>query len=623
MKLPDIICTLTPERISNDWLDKLVQAGMTCIRINASHLNALQLEEMLKLLTAYRHEHPQAYKIMLDLPGPEFRVFGYEQPLTLDRDGVISITSHRDDALPAATLRTNLQWSAKSAWVNHPVRFMNGELEGVVTEVSEQLIQVRISQGGLLRPNAHIFIEGITYSLPFFGEHDLKFIQSGMKEMIDQLALSLVRTPADIDTVKAQLMARGIRKLPELVVKIETRSAIDCLEQLTELADALIVARGDLGMEVKPEAIPLIQKQLLALGKQRHKPVYIATQILSSMLHSIHPTRAELSDLANAMLEGAAGFVLSEETAIGDYAVEAVAQIRKVVEKIFSPDKLLLQSMVQEHDLEQRFWEILTGSKPYGREIRDLQSISQCLWHKGWAEANAGNVSLLLDPTSDPQLLSILQLIYQQSGQEALFDFAELEWYLVSASGSRFREYSGSGFGSFVLIGTKAYNLAPVARTSIYQDKPMLENPNPMIVFPDTRPPTSEWITHHLTHDWLRKNRPAERVILHSHITDWIIISKIREYHNKPEELIKYIRSLLPELDICLPKGFAIAEFAPSGSSKLAEATLKYLPRTNIIVWEAHGVFITAENFNQAYDRMELLGKAAQVYLGVQQLGMK
>lgn len=218
--------------------------------------------------------------------------------------------------------------------------------------------------------------------------------------------------------------------------------------------------------------------------------------------------------------------------------------------------------------------------------------IGELIWQRGWAEANAGNVSIRLPDSLSGDIQEILNIKNKN-----------YIWLLVSSSGSRYREFRKLGFSNFNLIG-------------IDKDEFSSEKTDTQIIFPDEREPTSEWITHKAVQQWLINNREDETVILHAHSTDWIIISNSIDYEESKPELIKEIRDGLPELNIYFPKGITLLPFAPPGSEELAEITLRGLVQSNIVIWEKHGILITAKDINCAFDYLEIISKAATVYLG-------
>jgi rhamnulose-1-phosphate aldolase len=180
----------------------------------------------------------------------------------------------------------------------------------------------------------------------------------------------------------------------------------------------------------------------------------------------------------------------------------------------------------------------------------------------------------------------------------------DLAWFLVSATGTRYRDFRKILFKNFILVG---------AKKSEADDNSLSGE----VVFPSQRKPTSEWAAHSVIQKWLMLNRPKDKVILHAHPTDWIVISSLPEYQEDKNELMKSIRSNLPELDIYFPGGIALLPYTAPGSLALANQTLSAIVGSNVIIWEKHGILVTAECVDIAFDYLEIVSKAAEVYLKV------
>lgn len=248
--------------------------------------------------------------------------------------------------------------------------------------------------------------------------------------------------------------------------------------------------------------------------------------------------------------------------------------------------------------IENDIWQALSEHKTFGTEIVNLLDIGERLWHKGWAEANAGNVSVRLPEDLVEVHESLLTSLLPISKA------ADYAWYLVSAIGSRYRDFRKSLFKNFVLVGI----VKSEADNNSFSEE---------VVFPSHRKPTSEWATHSMIQQWLLLNRPQERVILHTHPTDWIVVSSLPEYREDKNGLVKSIRSVLPELDVYFPGGIALLPYATPGSWELANQTLPAMVGSNVVIWEKHGILVTAECVNIAFDYLEIVSKAAEVYLKV------
>ncbi len=240
---------------------------------------------------------------------------------------------------------------------------------------------------------------------------------------------------------------------------------------------------------------------------------------------------------------------------------------------------------------ELEIWSVLLANPTFGNEIQNLLDIGELIWLRGWAEANAGNVSIRLPESITESLIQLLHC-----------NVKNYVWFLVSSTGSRYREFNKLGLQNFNLIGLDKADF----KSGIS---------NKQIIFPEYRKPTSEWVTHLSVHEWLYQNRDNDTIVLHAHPTDWITISNCRKYKDSKPELIKEIRESLPELNIYFPQGITLLPFAVPGSDELAELTVKGLNQSKIVIWEKHGILITAKDVNCAFDYLEIVSKAASVYL--------
>lgn len=253
---------------------------------------------------------------------------------------------------------------------------------------------------------------------------------------------------------------------------------------------------------------------------------------------------------------------------------------------------------------DQNLWQCLLADEYIGLEISDLLEIGSLLWQKGWAEANAGNVSLRFPDTLSGNTQALLKQVIDSSSNYNGINIIDITWFLVSASGSRYRQFKFRGFDNFVLIG-------------IHQFKDNDLDKSEFICYPQTRKPTSEWQTHRLVQQWLSNNRSSDKVVMHTHLTDWITLSNLPDYSIDQGKFIKDLIKYLPELEIYLPNGIALTKYAPPGSATLALETLSAIHQSNAIIWEKHGVVVTAESINQAFDYIEVLSKAAAIYFSV------
>ena len=245
-------------------------------------------------------------------------------------------------------------------------------------------------------------------------------------------------------------------------------------------------------------------------------------------------------------------------------------------------------------NLELALWDALIADEAFGEELHNLVEIGSLIWQRGWAEANAGNVSIRIADCL-PKTIKVIKEVFNDCTRYAP-DFGNYTWFLVSATGSRYREFPRLGFLNFVLIGINQTNQT-------------------QIIFPTDRKPTSEWVTHLAVHNKLLNSPDNNKVILHTHPTDWIVLCNSLKYIEAPEQTLSELFTYLPELGIYLPDGITRVPLTAPGSAELAVLTLEALEKSKVILWEKHGLFVTAESINRAFDYMEIVSKAATVYL--------
>lgn len=574
----DIIVSLCPLRSNPEWIKNFVSAGMSIARINASHSNLAEIKGMVLSLRSTVPSLP----IMLDLPGPEYRLDGFEADLIVAKDQSLRIY-RSSNTQKVDCISANFPVLEGSSVANAILRFMNGELCARLIAVNPDWIEVQFQNGGVLRPHAHLSISSIKCDLPYLSENDSELIQYAQIAGIEYLALSMVSSGKDIIQVKKLLSDTGIKHKPLLCVKFETAEALEFMPEIISEGSAFFVARGDLAHAIDPELIPLVQKEIVKHCNNAGKPVFLATQILSTMAINPYPLRAEISDLANAIWEGFSGITLSEESAIGDYPLEAVSTVKRMISKVREGSLPYLQ---------QNIWEALWREPSFLCLIDKIKDIADRIWQSGWAEANAGNLSINIT-----DMISSLNLSESEVSSDTKQKISPQEqnksWYLVSRTGSRYREFAVSPKQCLVLICVDR---------------------NTEVFFPKAAKATSEWISHLSIHQLFEKSGREEKVILHAHPKDIISLSHLPEYG---DELVEKLYQALPEMQIYLPQGFALTSFSPPGSCVLAEKSLAALQSAKVIVWQYHGLLCCGKDLDMAFDYLEIVTKAAAVYMQI------
>ena len=322
-----IVCTIGPA--SEDKLDALIAAGMDCARLNFSHGSYEDHKKRYDLIRAAAQRAGRPIAILQDLQGPKIRVGKVQEPgIELKPGDLLTITNRVVLGQPGlvSTTYQNLPTDVKPG--DH-ILLDDGLLELEVVSEGVTDVVTRVLVGGLLKSNKGINLPGVKVSAPALTPKDKEDLTFGLALGVDYVALSFVRDVGDVQEAKALIKLSG-RNVP-LIVKLEKPEAVDQLEAIADATDGLMVARGDLGVEMRPECVPLIQKRAIEVVNARAKIVITATQMLESMIHNPRPTRAEASDVANAVLDGSDAVMLSGETASGKYPIEAVSMMRDII----------------------------------------------------------------------------------------------------------------------------------------------------------------------------------------------------------------------------------------------------------------------------------------------------
>lgn len=355
MKKTKIVCTLGPSSCTKEVISAMYDAGMNVARLNFSHGTHEEHAAKIKIIKELREERGIPLPILLDTKGPEFRTGRYENgKITLKEGDEFTFTTE------------NILGNEKRVSVNYPylcevlkkgdkILLNNGLMEFEVTEVTDNDVKTVVKIGGETRDHKSMFFPNKDLKLDFLSEQDKSDLLFGIEQGIDFIALSFVSEKKNIDDVREFLKANGGEDI-DLIAKIENTSGVKNLESIVKASDGVMVARGDLGVELPYETIPNVQKRMIDVCRILGKRCITATEMLESMIHSPRPTRAEISDVANAVYDGTSAVMLSGETAAGEYPVEAVKAMAKIVEQaeqhseylqIIPEDQFVISSPVQ------------------------------------------------------------------------------------------------------------------------------------------------------------------------------------------------------------------------------------------------------------------------------------
>ncbi|GBL22075.1 pyruvate kinase [Clavibacter sp.] len=331
MRRAKIVCTMGPAVESVEKVSELIRAGMNVARLNLSHGGYEEHQNRLDLVRAEAARVKQPVAIMVDLQGPKIRLGRFENgPHELMRGDIFTITTD-DIAGDKSRVSTTYKGLPGDCKAGDLILIDDGKVTVQVIEVKGSDVITKVIEPGIVSNNKGINLPGVAVSVPAMSEKDIEDLRWGLKAGADFIALSFVRSAKDIDDVYKVMDEVGHR-IP-VIAKIEKPQAVDNLEEIVLAFDGIMVARGDLGVEMPIEDIPLVQKRCITLARENAKPVIVATQMLDSMINNSRPTRAEATDCANAVLDGADALMLSGETSVGAFAIEAVSTMARIIEK--------------------------------------------------------------------------------------------------------------------------------------------------------------------------------------------------------------------------------------------------------------------------------------------------
>jgi pyruvate kinase len=332
MRRAKIVATLGPATDSPERIAELIEAGVNVIRLNLSHGSHEDHARRVAIVRSLARKVKKPIAILLDLQGPKIRTgklkggayvqLVYGQPFvitTREVEGTSQIVGTTYQALPGDVRAGNR------------VLLSDGLIELQVQGTTETDVETTVLHGGELRENQGINLPGVMVSAPSLTEKDVEDLKFGLDQGVDYVALSFVRKPEDIVVLREHISRQGLST--PVIAKIEKPEALAQLDEIMQSVDGVMVARGDLGVEMRPEQVPLIQKRIIRVANKHGVPVITATQMLESMIHNPRPTRAEASDVANAILDGTDAVMLSGETAVGEFPIEAVRIMARIAQE--------------------------------------------------------------------------------------------------------------------------------------------------------------------------------------------------------------------------------------------------------------------------------------------------
>ncbi|MGP3979143.1 pyruvate kinase [Streptomyces sp. 8N114] len=330
MRRAKIVSTLGPSTDSYEQIKTLVEAGMDVARFNMSHGTHAEHEERYHRVRAASEETQRNVGVLADLQGPKIRLGRFQEgPVLLERGDEFAITVE-DMEGDRSMCGTTYPGLAADVTAGERILVDDGRVTLEVTRVEGSVVHTMVIEGGMVSDHKGLNLPGVAVSVPALSDKDIEDLRWALRMGADLIALSFVRSGHDIKEVH-RVMAEEGRRLPVLA-KLEKPQAVANLESIVDAFDGIMVARGDLGVEMPLEQVPLVQKRAIKLCRRNAKPVIVATQMLDSMIDASRPTRAEASDVANAVMDGTDAVMLSGETSVGKYPIETVRTMSRIVE---------------------------------------------------------------------------------------------------------------------------------------------------------------------------------------------------------------------------------------------------------------------------------------------------
>ncbi|MBD5401388.1 pyruvate kinase [bacterium] len=346
-----IVSTLGPASRSEEMIRNLFRAGVTMFRINSSHDSIETHQDTLNKIRKIEKEEKAIIPVLLDLQGPKIRIGQLTQPITVNAGDIVKFKHQKtqeNNIIPV-----DYEGIASDVSQGEKILIDDGKIQLIVEKTDGDVVYAKVLTSGEIKPRKGLNIPGGTGSIDILTETDLKYVDFAVTNDIDYLGLSFVRSKEDIIKLRHLLNKNNSRT--RIISKIEKPQALENIDEIIEQSDGIMVARGDLGIEIKTEKLPIAQKTIIKKANNARKPVIVATQMLESMIDNPIPTRAETSDVANAILDGADAVMLSGETAMGKYPLEAVEIMKKIADDINS------SQFVKKNELPK---ELLTECNP-------------------------------------------------------------------------------------------------------------------------------------------------------------------------------------------------------------------------------------------------------------------
>jgi pyruvate kinase len=333
-KKTKIVATLGPACSSREVIKDMVDAGVNVFRVNFSHADYTDVKERIDIIRSLNDEFGYTTSILADLQGPKLRVGVMKEDIVVNPGDIITFQTSQD--IPGTADRVYMNYKEFPRDVNPGEKILldDGKLmfEALETNRIDE-VKCKVIQGGPLKSKKGVNLPNTKVSLPALTKKDIKDAIFAIECDVDWIALSFVRTPEDLQELQDLIAEHSDHKIP-IIAKIEKPEAVENIDKIVAYCDGLMVARGDLGVEIPAQEVPLIQKKLVHRAKTARIPVIIATQMMETMITSLTPTRAEVNDVANSVMDGADAVMLSGETSVGNYPVQVIEKMTQIIEAV-------------------------------------------------------------------------------------------------------------------------------------------------------------------------------------------------------------------------------------------------------------------------------------------------
>lgn len=333
-KKTKIVATLGPACSTREVLKDMIDAGVNVFRINFSHADYTDVKERIDMIRSLNDEFGYNTSILADLQGPKLRVGIMKEDVVVNRGDIITFQTAED--VPGTADRVYMNYKEFPNDVNPGEKILldDGKLMFEVLETNRRdEVKTMVIQGGPLKSKKGVNLPNTKVSLPALTQKDIRDAIFACKEQVDWIALSFVRTPKDLEELQDLIAEHSAHKIP-IIAKIEKPEGVENIDKIVAFCDGLMVARGDLGVEIPAHEVPLIQKKLINRAKTARIPVIVATQMMETMITSLTPTRAEVNDVANSVMDGADAVMLSGETSVGNYPVQVIEKMTQIIEAV-------------------------------------------------------------------------------------------------------------------------------------------------------------------------------------------------------------------------------------------------------------------------------------------------